>query len=215
MTSEFINFSSLDTAMLPLYSHFNTLPLHHLILLQQVTHMFCLHNNLLPKAFHLYCSRPSHSQGTRFSKSNYIFPKCQTRLQEKSMKSIGPRVWAGVPQEAKVLPFKRTFAKYMKKVYIESYPTEQSSGKHIVKKSIENNELKDIFLNESTDSEFFGFDLELDVIFNSHDDSDSEFYGFELELGTIFDTDDNLDEFHGFCCRISRFFLQVKLNPCI
>ena len=114
----FINFSSLDTAMLPLYSHYNVLPLNHLIRLHQVTYMFCLHNNLLPRAFDSYCSRPTHSQGTRFAKSNYVIPKSQTRLQESSIKAIGPRVWAGVPTEAKILPFKKSFSKKMKAIYI-------------------------------------------------------------------------------------------------
>ena len=117
----FISFSSLDTAMLPLYSYFKILPLEHLIMLQQVTHMFCFQNNLLPEAFQTYCNRPSHSKGTRFSKNNFVIPKCQSRLQEKSIKSIGPRVWAEVPQEAKILPFKRTFTKYMKNLYTGEY----------------------------------------------------------------------------------------------
>ena len=73
----FISFSSLDTAMLPLYSHFKILPLEHLIMLHQVTHMFCFQNNLLPEAFQTYCSRPSHSKETRFSKNNFVIPKCQ------------------------------------------------------------------------------------------------------------------------------------------
>ncbi len=171
----FINFSSLDTAMLPLYAHFNVLPLDHLILLQQVTHMFSLHNNLLPKVFDLYCTRPSHSQGTRFAKSNYVFSKCQTKLQEKSMKAIGPRVWASVPHEAKLIPFKKSFTRHMKNEYIKSLPTEQSTGNHIKKKT-ETNEMYQIFMNDSTDSEFFGFDLDLDTIFAS--ESDHDFLGF-------------------------------------
>ena len=165
--------------------------------MHQVTHMFCLHNNLLPKAFQSYCSRPSHMQGTRFSKNNYVFPKCLTRLQEKSIKTIGPRVWAEVPQEAKILPYKKTFAKHMKTLYIKSLPSKQSSGNHITITNNLSNSLQQIFLNESTNSDFLGFDLELDVIFST-DDSDYDFYGFDLELATIFNAEDDIEDFHGF-----------------
>jgi len=63
----------------------------------------------------------------------------------------------------------------MKNEYIKSLPTEQSTGNHIKKKT-ETNEMYQIFMNDSTDSEFFGFDLDLDTIFAS--ESDHDFLGF-------------------------------------
>ena len=140
--------------------------------------MYSLHNNLLPRVFQTYCTRPCHSQGTRFSKSNYIFPKCQTKLQERSIKTIGPRVWATVPQEAKILPFRKTFTKHMKNLYLKTLPTEQSSGNHIPPKKAVTNELGQIFLDESTNSEFLGFSIDLGQILDSETDSEAEFFGF-------------------------------------
>ena len=64
----------------------------------------------------------------------------------------------------------------MKNEYINSLPSEQSSGNHITKKAPQTNELYQIFMNDSTDSEFFGFDLDLDTIFAS--ESDYNFLGF-------------------------------------
>ena len=87
----------------------------------------------------------------------------------------------------------------MKAIYIKGLPTEQSSGNHIPKKEAVNNELNQIFLNDSTDSDFLGFELDLGTIFNSEDDSDVEFLGFDLNLNTIFESDDDSAiEFYGF-----------------
>ena len=81
------------------------------------------------------------------------------------MKIIGPREWVKVPDEAKALPFKKTFTKFMKKSYIKCFPTKQSENNHILGQRNETetddrNDLLDIFLNESTDSNFLGFELE-------------------------------------------------------
>ena len=52
-------------------------------------------------------------------------------------------------------------------------------------------------LDEST--EFLGFDIGLDQIFQHEDSSDGEFFGFDISLNQIFGTDDSgMDEFLGF-----------------
>ena len=126
----FIHFASLDAAMLPIYSHYNVLPLEKLILLHQATYMYSFQNQLLPNVFNAYCSKPSHSYNTRFAKSNFVIPKHVSKLKQKSIKVIGPKVWTSIPDEAKILPFKNSFSKRMKKVYIESLPTKMSQGRH-------------------------------------------------------------------------------------
>ena len=119
----FITFSRPDTSMLPLYAKLNVLPLDKLVLLHQVTNMYSFTNNLLPPAFTSYCTKPQHGFNTRFSKNNFLIPKQTSSLKEKSIKVIGPKVWTDVPLEAKALPFRKTFAKHMKKKYISSLPT--------------------------------------------------------------------------------------------
>ena len=182
----FITFSRPDTSMLPLYARLNVLPLDKLILLHQVTFMYCFPNNLLPPVFfYSYCTKPQHAINTRFSKHNFLIPKQNSSLKEKSIKVIGPKVWINVPLEAKALPFRKTFAKHMKKKFISSLPTKQSKRK---KFDLDKNDgkpsdeidLYNLFMNESTDEEFLGFDLDLNYIFNSDTDSEEEFLGFSM-----------------------------------
>ena len=81
--------------MLPLYSYFKVLPLLKLIHLQQANFMYGFHNNILPINFHSYYNRPTHMHNTRYSTSNYTLPSLSTKTNEKSIKLIGPRTWAG------------------------------------------------------------------------------------------------------------------------
>ena len=161
----FINFSSIDTTMLPIYAHYKVLPLSKLILHRQVIHMYCFENNLLPTAFNSYCIRPSHSYATRYLKNNYVIPKYDSKLAEKSIKTIGSKIWASVPNEAKILPFQNSFSKFMKNIYIDSLPTEISSGRHILNNntlpSSESTTLEQIFLDETPNEDFPGFELSL------------------------------------------------------
>ena len=48
------------------------------------------------------------------------------------MKIIGPREWVKVPDEAKTLPFKKSFTKFMKNSYIKCFSTQQSEYNHIL-----------------------------------------------------------------------------------
>ena len=97
----FITFSRPDVSMLPIYAKLNVLPLDKLILLHQVTYMYCFTNDLLPPVFASYCAKPQHGINTRFSKNNFVIPKQNSSLKEKSIKVIGPKVWADVSPETK------------------------------------------------------------------------------------------------------------------
>ena len=168
----FIHFLPPWTAMLPLYAHYNVLPLNKLILLQQVTYMYSFHNGLLPKVFRSYCSKPTHRYNTRFSKSNYSLGPCRSAMLEKrSIKAIGPKVWTMVPEDAKILPFRKSFSKHMKKLYINEFPTEFSTKQIITKKQAEENknrsELFSIFQEDDEEWDLIGFNSELEAIFRS------------------------------------------------
>ena len=159
----FIHFASIDTSMLPIYAHYKVLPLSKLILLHQVTYMYCFENNLLPKVFDSYCVRPSHSYNTRFSTNNFLIPKFGSSYKEKSIKTIGPKVWIDVPSDVKKLPFKKTFSKHMKNFYVESLPKEFSKNKHIIKVEPPNDTnlagVEQIFMDATLDKELFGFNI--------------------------------------------------------
>ena len=97
--------------------------------------MFNFENGLLPEVFSGYCSKPSHKYNTRFALNNYsLAPLKSAMLDKKSIKAIGPRVWADVPDEAKKLPFRKTFSRHMKRVYLSEFPTEFSTKDIISKK---------------------------------------------------------------------------------
>ena len=165
----FITFSRPDVSMLPLYSKLNVLPLNKLILLHQATYTYCFSNNILPSVFDMFCKKPAYSFNTRFSKHNFSLPIHNSVLKDRSIKVIGPKVWTDVPLEIKVLPFRKSFTKKLKKTLLSSLPTEQSnrkkfdldrSNKKEDIKSADFPELHDIFFNGngSIDEEFFGFD---------------------------------------------------------
>ena len=131
--------------------------------------MYCFSNNILPSVFDSYCKKPVHSFNTRFSKHNFSLPIHNSVLKDRSIKVIGPKVWTDVPLEIKVLPFRKSFTKKLKKTLLSSLPTEQSnrkkfdldrSNKKEDIKSADFPELHDIFFNGngSVDEEFFGFD---------------------------------------------------------
>ena len=162
----FITFSPLDAEMLPIYKQLNVLPLSQLITLHQATHMYSFANSLLPTVFQSYCAKPQHSQNTRFSKHNFCLPRCNSQLKEKSIKVIGPKVWTTIPNEAKVLPFRKSFTKHMKKKYIAQLPDKKPYSKKFTATKKEDF-LKDDFLHH--------------LFFDESSDDDEEFLGFELE----------------------------------
>ena len=155
----FLSFSPLDTAMLPLYSHFKVLPLSKLMILEQANFMYRFHKNSLPITFKSYCSRPSHGHRTRYAETNFSLPPLQTKISDKSIKVIGPKIWASIDLDIKDLPFRKTFSKHMKKHIFQDMPSPIPPGK---KSSIFRDRketpasLKEIFENDH-DSTFLGF----------------------------------------------------------
>ena len=198
----FIDFAPISESLLPLYRHYNVLPLSKLIKLQQASYMYSHHNALLPKVFRSYCSKPAHSL-TRYSKTNYVRPKEKLKRHEKSMKIIGPKVWSGIPQDLKSLPFRKTFSKHLKLSYISDLPSIRKT--HVIERPrlMTDEQYENmIVLFETNDEdlgEFLGFDLEFEALFNSINESDTTFLGFDLDMETLFNTtNESEDEFHGF-----------------
>ena len=178
----FIDFSPIGTYMLPLYYHYKILPLNDLIKLQRTTYMYCYQNNELPAAFSTYFLRPSHSHNTRYSKSNYIVPRHESNFSTMSMKILGPKMWADVPDYAKALPFRKTFSKHMKQTFINSLPKVRRT-KLINKNNVnlsDYDDLRILFTSDEETEEFYGFcDSDLSAIFNTTTDSDTQFFGFD------------------------------------
>ena len=143
--------------------------------------MYCFENNLLPEVFNSYCLRPSHSYATRYSQNNFVMPKCESRFVEKSIKTIGPKIWATVPNSAKNIPFQKSFSRHMKNIYINSLPTEMSSGRHIDTNQVDSQivELEQNSLHETPSEDFLGFNLSLEDIF-LEETLNEDFLGFDL-----------------------------------
>lgn len=89
----------------------------------------------------------------------------------------------------------------MKNIYIDSLPTEMSSGRHILNNntlpSSESTTLEQIFLDETPNEDFPGFELSLRQIFLNETPIE-DFLGFDLSLNHIFLEKTSHEEFLGF-----------------
>ena len=125
-------------------------------------------------------------------------------MHEKSIKVLGPRAWSSIPNEAKLLPFRKSFSNHIKKKFISALPDKESKTKKFdpttKTETIEKDNLHHLFSEVSLDEEFLGFDLDLNTIFHSDSDSDEEFHGFgNPNSVSIFISDlDSEEEFYGF-----------------
>ena len=203
----FIDFSPIGTYMLPLYYQYKILPLNDLINLQRATYMYCFENNKLPLAFRSYFSRPSHNHHTRYANSNYFVTQHESNFIKTSMKIIGPKIWANVPDTAKALPFRKTFSKHLKQTFLNNLPkTRRTRLIETNRNDPDYDDLRIMFSTEDDQNEeFHGFcdsDLsslldtsteDLSLLFNTSTESEKEFYGFDF-----YANDQNNDQ-QGFC----------------
>ena len=194
----YIDFSPIHTTILPIYSQFNVLPLNKMIDLERANYMFSLSNGLLPTVFRSYCVKPSHRYETRYSKSNFSIAPYVSKISESSIKVIGPKIWAQVPDDFKSAQFRKTFSKHLKRLYLSELPSEKRTKNLIFKKG-NNKELEEIFNTSDQDSTFVGFDVSvsLPAIFEAPDIEN--FLGFDVSvnLSHIFEAPD-IDTFLGF-----------------
>ena len=176
----YIDFSPICTTILPIYAQFKVLPLNRIIDLERANYMFSLTYNLLPEVFQSYFTKPSHNYQTRYSQNNYCVAPYLSKRSESSIKVIGPRAWEKIPENIKMLPFRKTFSKKLKQFYISELPTEKrTKDLHFGPKKVSRTTLKDIFDSSGEDATFLGFDLcpSLSTIFNESDEEFS-FLGF-------------------------------------
>ena len=145
--------------------------------------MFSLTKNLLPDIFRPYFAKPTHRYETRYSLSNFSLGRYTSQRSESSIKVIGPKTWAKIPEKLKILPFRKTFSKQLKQNYLSELPTEKRTKNLDIDNSKTNNrnnaELKEIFEDSEDDSTFLGFDMtiNLSTLFNVTD-GDVTFLGF-------------------------------------
>ena len=139
-----------------------------------------------------------YSYETRYAENNFFLPDHASKLSDLSMAVIGPKIWAKVPSHLKKLPFRKTFSKQLKDLYLDHLPKQRRT------KIIHNfKELRQIFAEDDLDSTFLGFENNtfngLQAIFEE-DDVDVTFYGFEsnTNLQNIFEEDDTNFSFYGF-----------------
>ena len=158
----YIDFSPIGTTILPIYSQFNVLPLPKLIDLERANYMYSFSNDLLPSVFRSYVSKPTHRYETRFSRSNYVVAPYLSKIGESSIKVIGPNCWTNISSELKKLPFRKTFSKHLKKLYLSELPTKKRTKNLNLSKTKELEVIPDIqvILNTSIfDNTFLGFDI--------------------------------------------------------
>ena len=72
--------------------------------------MYRFQNQLLPKAFDSYFSRPKHEHNTRYATQNNFEQVRVTSAKEKTLlKVIGPKKWSEIPSDIKNAPYLNTF----------------------------------------------------------------------------------------------------------
>ena len=122
--------------------------------------MYSISNDLLPRVFSMYVSKPAHRYETRFSRSNYVAAPYISKIGESSIKVIGPKCWTNISTDLKKLPFRKTFSKQLKKLYLSELPTEKRTRNLNLPKTKEVEMIPDVEVILSTsiyDSTFLGF----------------------------------------------------------
>ena len=73
------------------------------------------------------------------------------------MKVIGPKIWSNISSDAKNLPFRKTFSKHMKRIYVQELPSEKRTRE--IKPKVPELDLKQIFESDDENTSFHGFDI--------------------------------------------------------
>ena len=73
--------------------------------------MYRFQNQLLPKVFDAYFSRPKHEHNTRYATQNNFERVRVSSAKEKKtlLKVIGPKKWSEIPSDIKNAPYLNTF----------------------------------------------------------------------------------------------------------
>ena len=99
----FMTFSKPCANCQPLYKSLEILPLESLLQLEQAKFMFKSYQKSLPAVFSTYVSKPNHNYSTSYARSSnfsMVHSGSSTKVQ-KSIRYLGPKIWASTPFETK------------------------------------------------------------------------------------------------------------------
>ena len=81
------------------------------------------------------------------------------------------KVWTMVPNDEKLLPFRKSFSKRMKNIYLSEFPTVISTRQIVSKKQAEElkkwNDLNAIFQEDDEEVHLMGFGNELEPVYRA------------------------------------------------
>ncbi len=198
----FITFSDFRSSITPILLNLNVLPFDNLFDVQKAIFMYNLHYTQLPRALHNYAIPPTHRYPTSYSNNlNYVLPPVGTNRGKSSIKFSGPKIWAAIPTEIKLIGSRKKFSISYKNHCLEIL-SKMPSARNIPKKKRRDNELKRLFDEDDSEFHFFGFNIVKENTILNDDGKTTEFNincpDKDLDLHAIFQSDDDDDIFVGF-----------------
>lgn len=118
----FMTFSKPCANCQPLYKSLEILPLESLLQLEQAKFMFKSYQKSLPAVFSTYVSKPNHNYSTSYARSSnfsMVHSGSSTKVQ-KSIRYLGPKIWASTPFETKQSTSVKMFSVTLKKYLVEN-----------------------------------------------------------------------------------------------
>jgi len=94
---------------------------------------------------------------TNYSRTNFRIAPYHSKISETSIKVIGPKTWIDIPTDLKSLPFRKTFSKKLKHLYLSKLPTEKRT-KNLDLSKKKDIDLKELFDESDSDFVFIGFE---------------------------------------------------------
>ena len=84
--------------------------------------MYQFDNNMLPRVFDNYFSRPSHRYPTSFTRQrNFDLIRINNAREQQMLKYIGPKSWANIPTVMKQEMSLKKFTRLLREHLIENY----------------------------------------------------------------------------------------------
>ena len=106
----------------PLYCALEILPLDILLEVEWGRLMYQFDNNMLPRVFDNYFSRPSHRYPTSFTRQrNFDLIRINNAREQQMLKYIGPKSWANIPTVMKQEMSLKKFTRLLREHLIENY----------------------------------------------------------------------------------------------
>ena len=120
--ARYLTFSKACSRVWPLYCELKVMPLDILIKLEWGKVMFKFQNDMLPKAFDCYFTRPRHHHATRYAKQkNFEQVRTSNAKERTLLKYIGPKIWSEIPLHIKEAHSFKIFIAMYRTHLIEAY----------------------------------------------------------------------------------------------